>query len=563
MRRVPLILALLLAARGAGAQTYGPDGRLLVDSEVSTLPANATASGSLTGPTQAVAIASPAGGGSFSVQVTGTWTGQLDFHVTVDGTNWVSKNLYQYASGGQLANATSGNGLFLGSIAGATQFRVYATALSSGTALVTVNVTLADGIGNLIKSVRLNEYTPVSGRLPVDGSGVTQPVSGTVTANAGTGTFATDPTDEDARVLGRTKIHDGTDTALVSGSGSLQVTCDNCGGSTFSDDGAFAGGSTAVLPVAALYDTTPPTITDGNAGIPRMSSTRVLLVDGSGATQPVSGTFWQATQPVSIAAAVTVAQATAANLNATVTDGTGDLTVDGTVAIGTFPDNEPFNLNQVAGSAVATGNGTAAGSVRVALASDGTGQLSTVTTVGTVTNLTNLPNEGQQTAANSISTTLDTDNDPIGATGAAPPGEVVDIGGRTSGADTTGLMTGITVCTDHVAVDVVTATTTLLITGVANRHVRICSINLVTAAANNVALIAGTGATCGTSTAGINGGTTAAEGWNFAANGGLAQGSGFGEIMSTKVSGGATGDSVCVVTSAATQLSGTISYAIY
>ena len=32
----------------------------------------------------------------------------------------------------------------------------------------------------------LDQYVPVSGRLPVDGSGVTQPVSGTVTANAGT-----------------------------------------------------------------------------------------------------------------------------------------------------------------------------------------------------------------------------------------------------------------------------------------------------------------------------------------------------------------------------------------
>jgi len=32
----------------------------------------------------------------------------------------------------------------------------------------------------------LSQYTPVSGRLPVDGSGVTQPVSGTITANLGT-----------------------------------------------------------------------------------------------------------------------------------------------------------------------------------------------------------------------------------------------------------------------------------------------------------------------------------------------------------------------------------------
>jgi hypothetical protein len=55
-------------------------------------------------------------------------------------------------------------------------------------------------------------------------------------------------------------------------------------------------------------------------------------------TQPVSGTFWQTTQPVSIAASVTVAQATAASLNATVV-GTGTFAVQaaqsGTWNVGT------------------------------------------------------------------------------------------------------------------------------------------------------------------------------------------------------------------------------------
>ena len=38
----------------------------------------------------------------------------------------------------------------------------------------------------------------------------------------------------------------------------------------------------------------------------KVSNTGVLIVDGSAVTQPVSGTFWQATQPVSIAATVAV-----------------------------------------------------------------------------------------------------------------------------------------------------------------------------------------------------------------------------------------------------------------
>lgn len=84
-------------------------------------------------------------------------------------------------------------------------------------------------------------------------------------------------------------------------------------------------------------------------GTVRCGSTRQLMVEAiqsgtwnvgtvttlTGITNPVAvtGTFWQATQPVSIAAAVTVAQATAANLNATVTDGSGALTVDGAVTV--------------------------------------------------------------------------------------------------------------------------------------------------------------------------------------------------------------------------------------
>jgi hypothetical protein len=176
---------------------------------------------------------------------------------------------------------------------------------------------------------------------------------------------------------------------------------------------------------------------------------------------------------------------------------------------------------------------------------------------GSVT-IGSLPNEGQQTAANSISVTLDTDNDFVAADGAAPPTGRAAVGGLTSGA-TAGLMESLTVASEFANVNVSTATTTLLITGVSGRHVRISAISMVTAGANNVALISGTGATCGTGTTGMTGGTTAASGYNFAANGGLTQGTGSGEINRTN----STGDSVCVITSAATQLSGRISFAIY
>lgn len=163
-------------------------------------------------------------------------------------------------------------------------------------------------------------------------------------------------------------------------------------------------------------------------------------------------------------------------------------------------------------------------------------------------------NDVVQTTASNLNMRPDTS----GATGAAPPSRADFIGGLSSGA-TGGLVQGIAVCDTFVNVNVSTATTTLLVTGVSGRHVRICAINLVTVSANTVALISGTGATCGTGTTGMNGGTTAATGWSFAATGGLTQGSGLGMINQTN----ATGDSVCIVTGAATQLSGRIAYTIY
>lgn len=144
-----------------------------------------------------------------------------------------------------------------------------------------------------------------------------------------------------------------------------------------------------------------------------------------------------------------------------------------------------------------------------------------------------------------------------GATGAAPPANALLWAGLGSGA-TGGFLTAISVADTFYNINISTATTTLAISGVSGRHIRISSIDMVAAAADNVAIISGTGATCGTGTGAIVG-TTAATGWNFSANGGISKGIGIGTILRTV----ATGDSVCIVTSAGTQLSGSISYAIW
>lgn len=104
--------------------------------------------------------------------------------------------------------------------------------------------------------------------LKVDGSGVTQPVSGTVGISgsvAVTGTFwqATQPIS-------------GTVTANIGTSGSLAL------------DATLTGGTQKTK----LVDS-------GGTNVATVSAGGALKVDGSAVTQPVSGTFWQATQPIS------------------------------------------------------------------------------------------------------------------------------------------------------------------------------------------------------------------------------------------------------------------------
>jgi len=100
-------------------------------------------------------------------------------------------------------------------------------------------------------------------------------------------------------------------------------------------------------------------------------------------------------------------------------------------------------------------------------------------------------------------------------------------------------------------------TTSTPISVTASTQIYVCSLNLIAGVADNVALVEGTGTTCGTGTAGIAGGSTAATGWNFAANGGLTLGNGIGIIARTATAA----DNVCLLVSGSGQVSGNIVWA--
>jgi hypothetical protein len=113
------------------------------------------------------------------------------------------------------------------------------------------------------------------------------------------------------------------------------------------------------------------------------------------------------------------------------------------------------------------------------------------------------------------------------------------------------------VAKSYIPIDIVTATTTELTAALAgaSTHYYICSLNLVTAGANNVALVDDNTDGCGSPTAGVMGGFgSAAEGWNFAANGGLTLGSGSSSVGRTTTANAV----LCLITSANVQLSGHI-----
>jgi hypothetical protein len=370
-------------------------------------------------------------------------------------------------------------------------------------------------------------------------------------------------------------IRDGT-TGAEKGTSAAPLRTDPTGSTTQPVSGTVQPGNTA--------NTTPWLfqIRDaaGNARGANVTAGNALVIDGSAATQPVSGTvavsnsfLLDATFTGRMPAGASPATGETNTNTALSRIGGYNFIFNGTTwdrwtGAVTLAANQSVNVAQVAGTTTDTNSGTkSAGTIRVVIATDQpalTNKLlvtpdSVALPANQSVNVAQVNGVATTTGAGATGTGVQRVNDvSSSATGAAPPASGSYIVGLGSGA-TGGFLVGVPVCDTFKAVSVTSATTTLMVTGVAGRQVRICSVNLVTAIANNVVLISGTGATCGTGTGAIAGGTTAANGWNFAANGGLSVGSGFGTVMQTAVAG----DSVCVITSAAGPLAGTIAYTIY
>ncbi|MBZ5702109.1 MAG: hypothetical protein LAN84_09700, partial [Acidobacteriia bacterium] len=206
-------------------------------------------------------------------------------------------------------------------------------------------------------------------------TGLALPASGgAVAGGTSTNPLRTDPTGTTAQpvTLASTSANQGTAAALGgawpvkvtdgvnsmptgdAAGRSIHMTCDSgCGGGTggtaMTDTGAFTGGTTQFTPSGGVFNDAIAALTSGQGGAARLTNNRAfhvnlrnasgteigtagaaLRVDPVGTTtQPVSGTFWQATQPVSAASLpLPAGAATEATLSALNTKVNTEITAD-------------------------------------------------------------------------------------------------------------------------------------------------------------------------------------------------------------------------------------------
>lgn len=75
--------------------------------------------------------------GGIGVQITGTWTGTLEFQQTINGSTWDDVAAEEVGSLA-VSTQTTGNGLFKFDAVGALKVRVNAVAWTSGTAEIAI-----------------------------------------------------------------------------------------------------------------------------------------------------------------------------------------------------------------------------------------------------------------------------------------------------------------------------------------------------------------------------------------------------------------------------------------
>lgn len=264
----------------------------------------------------------------------------------------------------------------------------------------------------------------------------------------------------------------------------------------------------------------------------QVQPTNAFKVDGSAVTQPVSGTFWQATQPVSNAGTFAVQAAESGTWNVT--------NVSGTVSLPTGASTETTLGTRLSESDFDTKTGSL---TEGAPASD--------------TASSGLNGRLQRIAQRLTSLIAQ-----FGTIGAAPPAVGSYTTGLGSGA-TGGLVVPMIICDSQGYLDMTTATTTEIAPLVSSRTIKVCN---ATAMANGTTVLTfkrGTGTNCGTGT------TSVSPAWDLTAQAGFSWTASAGGFIigpaGAGTAGGAmtSGNALCATSSAAVNLHIHINYAVF
>ncbi len=157
---------------------------------------------------------------------------------------------------------------------------------------------------------------------------------------------------------------------------------------------------------------------------------------------------------------------------------------------------------------------------------------------------TGLPT-GAATAANQEVTSAGTS----AASAQAVQGVIGGVPMPAIGANTGGSLTSIIQAGVSIPVNISTAATTQLVAAATGKAIYVTAWDVIAAGTGNITLEYGTGSNCGT-------GTTALTGaYSLAAQFGIAKGNGLGPVLVVPA-----GNALCALTSAAVQMSGSVSY---
>ncbi|HYB61972.1 MAG TPA: hypothetical protein VEH50_10905 [Methylomirabilota bacterium] len=307
----------------------------------------------------------------------------------------------------------------------------------------------------------------------------------------------------------------------------------------------------------------------------RDDTNKYLYVDVGNSSIAVTGTFWQSTQPVSGTVTAneggtwTVQPGNTANttpwlVTLSGTNSTVPASESGawTVQPGNTANTTPW-LVSLSG-ANSTVPASESGSWTVAATESGTWTVQPgntanttpwlVTLSGTNSSVPTTESGSWTVTANAGTGTFGTQDASDGATGSAVPLKAAYLGGQNASGNLTGFYVDPCEQKGRSVANINLTASGQIITG--SNYTFLCSVLLVTATAQNIAFVEGTGTTCGTGTAALAGGATAATGQNWAANGGFALGSGQAWVMKTATSG----DNVCLLLSGSGQASGNVTY---